>query len=104
MHQNIQVFGNVSVCVGGCTLTDPTAVLPPVCLEWPLFSQLMEGEGCPETRHSSTTRAPTGTVNTSGHILTDGGAAGTSKKKEISVQVQGQRHAASPLRRHTQHS
>lgn len=63
------------------TLTYPKAILPPVCLEWPLFTQLMEGRGWPDTWHSSTTRAPTGTVNTWGHSFTDGGAA--RKRKEL---------------------
>lgn len=74
------------------TPTHPTEIFPPVCLEWPLFSQLMEGEGCPETRHSSKTRAPTGTVSVCGHILTDGGAEADGRrvfeKNEIITQLQ----------------
>lgn len=62
------------------TLTYPKTIFPPVCLEWPLFTQLMEGGGWPDTSHSSTTRAPTGTVNTWGRSFTDGGAARNRKE------------------------
>lgn len=72
------------------TLTYPKAILPPVCLEWPLFTQLMEGRGWPDTWHSSTTRAPTGTVNTWGHSFTDGGAA--RKRKELTYATGGKKY------------
>lgn len=37
----------------------------------------MEGRGCPQTWHWNTTWAPTGTVTTGGHSLTEGGAGRT---------------------------
>lgn len=61
------------------TVTYPNAILPPVCLVWPLFIQLMDGKGWPDTWHSSTTWAPKGTVNTWGHSLTDGWAVRKGK-------------------------
>lgn len=61
------------------TLTNPGTILPPVCLEWPLFSQLTVGNGWPDAWHSSFTRPPGGTVTALGHTLTNGGAA--RKKK-----------------------
>lgn len=61
------------------TLTNPGTILPPVCLEWPLFSQLTVGKGWPDAWHSSFTRPPGGAVTALGHTLTNGGAA--RKKK-----------------------
>lgn len=60
-------------------LTNPRTILPPVCLEWPLFCQLIVGKGWPDAWHSSFTWTPGGTVRTLGHTLTNGGAV--RKKK-----------------------
>lgn len=56
-------------------VTHPNEIRPPVCFERPLFTQLMEGRGWPDTSHSSTAWAPTGTVNNVGQSFTDGGSA-----------------------------
>ena len=65
----------VVLLISSILLTHPKETLPPVCLEWPLLIQLMVGNGWPDTWHSSSTRAPKGTVSSWGHSVTDGGAA-----------------------------
>lgn len=86
-------------------LAYPKTTLPPVCLEWPLFTQLMEGDGLPDTWHSSTTRAPTDTVSTWGHSFTDGGAAvKKGKATAVIIPVEEAPVGGAFLWCHTQHS